>query len=1021
MKKKISILSWIIACCSIVSWGQGEVLQSINYTVKDGLPSNEVYWMMQAKNGLVWIGCDAGLVNFDGVNFKTYTAPNTRNKAISGIYEDSLGRLWCHNFGGQIYYLEQDSLHLLEAWENYSENEGLGRMRLEGNWLNLQNFSSNWSYNIKTAEIRKKKGAGILLKDGSSIVFNERTGFLKEQDGRSTKLSCPACFYLDVYSNKGARKRFKRGEFLVASSLKLYYIHDYLRKEWKNLNGNISQEDQKIPFVFSLEQDSLQAIYFPPILERYKTNLIVNKVKVLYDSVLALCTSEGFFLWNIKSDQVQHFFKDEILSDCFLDQEENLWVSSLEKGLFFVPVLSLMVHDLGAKSKRIYHIEKDKRNHILLGYDDGSIEYWDIKAQKKLFEKTFPIRKRIQHITYNELKDEFWIATMNKTYVFYPTQQKMVKTHIGGAIKELRFDVYGNILLALGHGATINTPNSKKRIVLPNSWEQSNYWEGYQRQLRLNEKGYLILCGEEQRSYSILAQAYPQYTIWVGAMENLKYYTAGKEYDFKTASNQSIIAKCLELVNDSTLAVGSLKKGLYLIQNKKIIKQLTLEDGLPSNEIQQIKVRDGVLWAITASGIATYNWSADSLSIWDKNKGLFSRNILDLLFLENEVYLTNGENLMSIPIDFESKKERPIIDITQITINDSIYALNSLNALSYSENNIKIKFRGIAYKSQKRFQYKYRLNDIEKEWNYVSSANNIVSYPNLSAGNYTFEVVAVTPSGVQSKPAKIGFKIEKPFYETWWFLLGLLILFIVFVGWQYRWQIKKIQQKNEEKLQRSRLERDIRISELKALKSQLNPHFIFNALNSIQDYIIQNERELASDYLGMFADLMRTYLQHSQEGTLSLREEIDALRLYLELEAVRLEDNFSYDIIIGEQIDRDQIIIPTMLIQPYVENAIKHGLFRKKGNKHVAIEFKLHSPMALLATIRDNGIGRKAAQNYGQPQNHKSFATSANNSRLELLNYEQSTTIEAKIIDLVENGESVGTEVHVIIPIEKEF
>jgi len=180
-----------------------------------------------------------------------------------------------------------------------------------------------------------------------------------------------------------------------------------------------------------------------------------------------------------------------------------------------------------------------------------------------------------------------------------------------------------------------------------------------------------------------------------------------------------------------------------------------------------------------------------------------------------------------------------------------------------------------------------------------------------------------------------------------------------------------------------------------------------------------NKKELASDYLGMFADLIRTYLNHSQEGSIALDEEIEALKLYLELEAVRFDHQLDFSFEVEAGLDIYNLEIPTMLVQPYVENAIKHGLFYKTDNRKLEVLFKAHSKDVILAIVRDNGIGREASalQNKRRKANHKSFATSANQTRLELLNYGREQQIKAEIIDLKKDGKAIGTEVHILIPI----
>lgn len=215
------------------------------------------------------------------------------------------------------------------------------------------------------------------------------------------------------------------------------------------------------------------------------------------------------------------------------------------------------------------------------------------------------------------------------------------------------------------------------------------------------------------------------------------------------------------------------------------------------------------------------------------------------------------------------------------------------------------------------------------------------------------------------------------------------------------------------------LEKQYRDSELKALKAQMNPHFIFNVLNSIQEFIVMNKKELASDYLATFAELIRSYLHFSNKGFISLKEETETLERYLELEALRFGDSFIYQVNVVDDLRLDELEIPTMIIQPYVENAIKHGLFSKKGEKKITIDFSNSENGELSCSITDNGIGRQAAQQIkaSKPDIHKSFAMEATASRLELFNQRSNNKISVEIIDLFdEQNQPSGTQVKLIIP-----
>lgn len=215
------------------------------------------------------------------------------------------------------------------------------------------------------------------------------------------------------------------------------------------------------------------------------------------------------------------------------------------------------------------------------------------------------------------------------------------------------------------------------------------------------------------------------------------------------------------------------------------------------------------------------------------------------------------------------------------------------------------------------------------------------------------------------------------------------------------------------------LEQKYKESELKALKAQMNPHFIFNALNSIQEYIVTNKKNEASDYLGRFADLIRRYLNHSDSRSISLVEEVESLQMYLDLEALRFEKELSYSISLSKTLDDETIHIPTMMIQPYLENAIRHGLLHKKGKRQLLVSFTKAEEGIVICVIEDNGVGRKRSVELNQKRdkNHKSFAEKATQERLDLINHGKERKVGVLITDLYKQDEPSGTKIILSIPI----
>jgi LytS/YehU family sensor histidine kinase len=265
----------------------------------------------------------------------------------------------------------------------------------------------------------------------------------------------------------------------------------------------------------------------------------------------------------------------------------------------------------------------------------------------------------------------------------------------------------------------------------------------------------------------------------------------------------------------------------------------------------------------------------------------------------------------------------------------------------------------------------------------------------------------------------IQFEIKKPFWLKPLFLIGLGVVFLVLVYALYKFQIRKLEKRNQLLLEKVNLEKNLNQSKLKAIKSQMNPHFFYNALNTIQSFILSNDKKQAVNYLSKFSNLTRTILEMTEKETISIAEEVKTLSLYLDIEKARFEEDFGYRIFVDEKIDAENIKIPTMLLQPYVENAVKHGLLHKQGEKVVTIHFQKDAEHIKIS-IDDNGIGRQKSSelNAIKNKNHSSFATEAMQNRVNLLNQYNQKNISIQYIDKTSlSNQSIGTTVVFEIPI----
>jgi len=236
------------------------------------------------------------------------------------------------------------------------------------------------------------------------------------------------------------------------------------------------------------------------------------------------------------------------------------------------------------------------------------------------------------------------------------------------------------------------------------------------------------------------------------------------------------------------------------------------------------------------------------------------------------------QGIQFFPDDLDcSNNTAPQIYITGIAIAEKDTTLFDGMSLSHNHNNIRIDFIGLAYSSRGRFAYRYRLVGLDSIWVNSDSRNSFARFPSLPPGNYTFEVIAMNEDGLASVPAQFHFNINKPFWQAWWFYSIILLIAFITLGILYKMRMKVLEKRNNIIIEKSKSEQDLRASELTALKAQMNPHFIFNALNSIQEFILLNEKATAQEYLGKFSNLIRLYLDMSQKQSIGIDDEIKTL------------------------------------------------------------------------------------------------------------------------------------------------
>ena len=669
-------------------------------------------------------------------------------------------------------------------------------------------------------------------------------------------------------------------------------------------------------------------------------------------------------------------FKDNIISSFCKDNEGNILLGTFGEGIIVIPNLNLTTVEMPNVNTKITRITSSPNNIIFLGSQDGKVYQIDsINAADLIWSNQ---NKNIEFLKYFEENNALLIDGKNVVWLQLSSNKAIKKKW--GSVKDVTQISKNNYLIATNKGVySFNVLDNKK--ILLNGFENRSNCVGYNQKTK---------------------------TIYAGTASGLKIGNETNTANFEL-NRTPLICRDILYFNDKIYVTTS-KNGILIFKNNQLINNWTEENTLISNNVKHIKEYNGNLFISTEKGVQQLKANGKSLFILNKSNGLHTNNITDFEIRNEILWLTHQKGIQTINTKhLTSYINTPSISLTKILVNDSIYSPKNNNSYTYQQNKFEFYVSSISLKYEDEIQYMHQLVGIDNGWQTNSYANNKIEYKSLPPGNYLFQLKAKCRNK-ESEIVLYKFEITPPFWNTWWFYVLGILLFVTVTLLIYKKEIKKQRKKIQ-------LKNELNASKLIAIQSQMNPHFIFNAINSIQDLILKGDIDNSYSYIIKFSKLVRQTLNFSDKEFIDIEDEVELLKIYLELEKLRFKSDFEYQIINKET----DIQVPPMLVQPFIENAIKHGLLHKEGLKKLTIEFNKNK--ILTCTVTDNGIGRKKAQEIKdrKQKNHRSFSVNATKSRFEIMksHYQQDLGVQFK--DLIENEGAVGTKVIINMPFKQKY
>jgi hypothetical protein len=1001
--------------------------------MKDGMPSNSVRAILKDSKGYLWLGTDAGLCRFDGKTFKIYSSDDgfTGNR-IWSMAEDGEQNMWFGDYGGGLWkfdgkdfshFTDKDSLvnnavrslHYSEKWKLLFIGTQFGLSIFDG--TNFTNYNKENTFIDHDPYIM-----GFVVKENEIYIctFSQLNYLFYPADKNFVEIkpddpTLGGSFISCFYSSQNKTFMADRQGIRVWDGIN---NPDYFLKPINAPdNANIGQ-------VFGMAEDNYENIWLASWEPNPKS-------------------PGGLFLFDGEKVTKQNNIlgKDPLSGwSVYYDTENKiLWFGTLDMGLFMIQESIfeyIEPETFGLDKVKVNDIGFDKNGNLILVDEKNLVINYTNKAdwivpnilffnayRKYLFntgikdERAGDLASFIKVLEFKKMTFQndtvLWVLSDPGLFKVNPFDRTIVcYSQVGYGDGDLYFDEWGRLCNVASWGyfsiySDIESNNDRIEIS-----KNSNQLKDISDFLFLNDETWM--------------------TSWPNGLYRGKD-TVFVSYDQSNSYlSNSLNTLCAD--NNGNLIIGANNGEVYISKpndgSLNILKTLSANQGIIGNSINWLKVdRNNHLWIGTNTGLNKVYLDRlmhdDSLQIfiYNEHEGYLHPNVnVSILDKDGNIWLGTDESLVRIHIQTEKQKtEKPkeiILGNCEINGTTISNKYNLLQGLKHNLNYLHFDFDVINFVNPEKDRFRYFLEGLDLAWSEYSDARH-TTYPHLPPGKYTFRVEGKNlNTGTFYSPLAIDIFIRVPFWRSWWFISSIITLLSFIIVFYFKYRIDLTKEKEQKKAEVSKQLAEL---EMKALLAQMNPHFTFNAINSIQNYILDNDVDKALSYLSDFSKIIRQTLENAVKEFIGLDEEIDYIQRYLKLEQMRFDRQFDFEIKVNAGIDRETTLIPPMIVQPYLENAIKHGLRHKKGKGKLSIQFGIEESNILSCFIEDNGVGRKASEKVNKTirKNHNGAGMAITKKRIQKLkDVYNSELFKVGVIDLLStNNRSQGTRVEIFLPL----
>jgi len=1019
MRRRFLLLVLLIVSMTCLN-GQSKFDQEL-INRKNGLSDNYVTSIIQDKTGYLWIGTSSGLNRFDGHEFKVFRSEPLKKNSLTS------------NF---ISTLSIDHSNIL--------------------WIGLLDRALN-SYNLTTGEFKHYDSIpGLPVATINSIYVDEdntlwlgytKKGFCKFNPRTGEVHTYSLSKYIHKSYSKQDQENYntvynfykdKRGCFWIGTQDGLYKFdpkHNQLdairlvpdgrgtyRDDWVNIRSiDESQEVIYMPCSSGLRAYNFltKQISYPLKFDHsVKENIFMSLLGKSKHEIWLITSENGLGAYNIKTKKIDFSIANPLPTtycNQIFSTTDHLWISS-DRGIIKINLSpkSVEFHPVQVSPSRFsavtdfYYDKNLNKTFIGTEYGRGLLVHDSVTHKTKQFDcktndQPWNIIGKIVNL------DSSYLLVLSRDYIqLFDKKKERWADNIPNGNTTNNIRAYFSYALKDKSGIWIGSLNDGLRFLSDSTYQLQWYTK--------DSKGNNSLLSNKIRGIT----RDPWGRIWFATADSgvFIYDYQKKAFTNLNKLNAGVVLpfnniETIAISKDSIAWIGSISNGLTTIKLKNKYSFSFAHYNQPSYQGPAIQIhvdQNNRVWGLGVQSAFVINSQRNALKYID----LFNMNPASIIeTAENGIIISAPNGYFTVNEKSLFKKDptlEPIV-INSLKINGmdvNIPSPGGLNkfSLPYDKNSILIEFSSVDLCDSHLRQYSFKLEGWEDMWNYVTSSQKLANYPHLPGGDYIFKLRTTNEDGLNGvEKSLLKIHIETPFWKTTWFKTSGVFTFFLVVYFFLRYRLNHL-------LKEQSLKRELSEIQLVALRTQMNPHFIFNSLNAIQGLIIRSDVAKATQFTARFSKLIRKVLENSEQQLIPLSEEIETLELYLSTEAIRFEGKFKYHIHSDEGIKK--IEIPSMVIQPIVENVIWEGLKQKTGIGEVTIEFMSINTNKLKCSITDNG--REKNQHFLNQLSlpEKSIALKLTASRLSLLSNHSSINSE----EIFEQGEKTGNRVVVIFDLK---